>query len=80
MPFSIAKLLEFITFAYMQPLLEKVEVPIVAQTAYRKYTSCEFFMMERGVCQGSVLPPLLFSLVVDAFLRKMQTSKAAWQC
>ena len=37
----IARLPEFITLGHIQPLLEEMGVPIMAQTAYRKHTSCE---------------------------------------
>ena len=37
----IAKLLEFITLARLQPILEELGVPSRMQTAYRKHTSCD---------------------------------------
>ena len=37
----IAKLLEFITLACLQPILEELEVPSRMQTVYRKHTSCD---------------------------------------
>ena len=37
----IAKLLEFITLAHLQSILEELGVPSRMQTAYRKHTSCD---------------------------------------
>ena len=50
-------------------------VKLMVYEANCKCSLSELFMMERGVRQGLVLSPLLFSLVIDPLPRKMQESK-----